>query len=127
MISLICIALAAICNSIMDTVSDRSHFEKSIFSRLNPQYWFKGMSWVNKYKDRDPSKGLRFKFPFGWISNFLDSWHLFKMLMLVFICLAVYSAFYCGLFVNWWVHLICFYVAWNGVFEFCYQKLWIKK
>ena len=52
-LSLICWVLASLCNAVMDTLADRAHFEQSIFSRYNSNFWLKTDSWVNKYNDID--------------------------------------------------------------------------
>lgn len=142
MVSLILIALAAICNSIMDTVEDFTHYHKSIFGNLKIQYWCKAVSWTNKYKGVPYTKeNLRFKFPFAWLANFLDAWHTSKMLMLIFIFLACVSLIVgytedIGImkvnFVGnlWWdipIYKALWYIAWNGTFTLFYHKIWIKK
>ncbi len=89
------VVIAAIANAVMDTLADKPHFDKSIFAKLNPDYWLKTDSWDNKYKDIDGDGegdvvgGLKYKWPFGWIANFLDGWHLFKMVMIFAITLPI--------------------------------------
>ena len=124
MFSLILIILAAICSSIMDTIANRAHFEKSIFSKLNQKYWLKTISWYNKYKGRDPKKGYRFKFPFAWVSNFLDGWHLFKMIMILLITASL--AISMGWF-GFWIDWLILGFAWNIPFNTMYNKILIKK
>ncbi len=116
--TIIFIILAAICNAVMDIIS--FHYQDSRFFKLSYQYWFPEYSWTNKYIDHDHKKGLRFKFPFAWVSNFLDAWHLFKMLMIIFIFLAIIS--YEHNF-HWVIEGAIFYVAWNGTFELFYSKI----
>ncbi len=131
MISIILFVLAAICNSIMDTLGD--HQEISIFSSLQAKYgWFWSNayteSWKNKYANRDPSKG-RVKWNiFGLKINrpvqITDAWHFFKMLMIV---LAVFSAvFYIPVFSKWWMDIILFGIVWNSIFALFYNKVLLK-
>ncbi len=119
MITLIAIILAAVCNAVMDTTTH--HYGNSIFRRFPINYWNPERSWQNKYHEE--TWELRFKFPFAWIANFLDAWHLFKMLMLIFIFIAI--MFYKPTLAWYWEAAI-FYVAWNGTFELFYQKIFIK-
>ncbi len=121
MIVLLAIILAATCNAVMDTLAH--HYGTSIFESLSVHYWYPNMSWNNKYKNKNVSEGLRFKFPFAWMANFLDGWHLFKMLMIIFIFIAI--MFYKPHF-HWAIEGAIFYIAWNGTFELFYQKIFIK-
>jgi hypothetical protein len=91
--SYLLIFLAAFCNSIMDKVDH--HFSTSIFSNIKSKklrLWFnEDKGWLNKYVDRDYSKG-RIKWEiFGVKFNkpvqISDAWHFFKMWMIIFICL----------------------------------------
>lgn len=87
MISLIFISLAAICNAIMDVLSN--HFEQSIFSKMNEKWWNPWLSWRNKYKGNSPVFGRK-----KWCGVvipvcFTDAWHLFKQLMIFFLCLSI--------------------------------------
>src|SRR5690349_17699778 len=92
MISLIFFVLAAISNAAMDTLAH--HFWGSVFKNSDSNFWNPAYSWINKYIDRDYHKGHRkilgtnINFP----DAFTDGWHIFKMLMIVFLCLSV--AFY---------------------------------
>lgn len=132
---LILIALAAIANSIMDTVS--FHYRNSIFGRLNERFWNPVLSWRNKYKPKPEDvtaeywytskEGLRFKFPFAWIANFLDAWHLFKMLMLLFWAGAVAWVGFKGWAFVWYIDIPLLYPAWNWTFTLFYKYIWNGK
>lgn len=139
MISLLFFVLAAISNSIMDTSKD--HYS---ISRLPKGQWWDGStSWLNKYINRDASKGVR-KVPV----QLTDCWHFFKFLMIVFIALAIVSYkpifSYNGNEVFVWIfnkqtHLtlfgrllnetlnVCvFGVSWNLIFSLFYNKILIN-
>lgn len=147
-ISLLLVALASACNSIMDTVDH--HQSQSIFSKFkNGKWWNQHQGWKNKYVDYDkdikegiePRRvkwkilGIRFNKPV----QLTDSWHFFKMLMIIFICLAIivfpYTigwAYIVG--VEWkgilyrvtvWVSVLGF--AWNGTFRLTYDHLFLLK
>ncbi len=89
------IILSAIANAVMDTLADKPHFDRSIFSKLNPNFWLKTESWVNKYRDvdgdgkGDVSGGFRFRAPFTILNNFLDGWHIFQVIWGFFMILAI--------------------------------------
>lgn len=69
------IALAAICNAVMDKV-ENENFYTSIFRNLNPNFWYKRQSW-------DKARKIG-----GWK---FDAWHVFKSLMLGFLTIAIVS------------------------------------
>ncbi len=131
MISLFFFVLAAICNSVMDTLEH--HFDNSIFRKLNPFFWNPVYSWCNKYIDRDGHKGHRkikgtnIDFP----DALTDGWHLFKMLMIVFLALSVITFEPYYFIANYWlrsaVYLLIYGTAWNCTFSIFYNKLLIKK
>ena len=107
MISYIFLALASICNSIMDTLSH--HFANSIFEHKNPKYWNPNVSWMfanylpyTKYK--------------------VDAWHLFKSAMIVFICLAIVFGNKLNI-----IDFILLGTLWNIVFNIFYNHLLISK
>ena len=121
MISLIFLSLGAICNAIMDTVS--FHYWDSIFFKLsNHRWWDPLISWNNKYN----ADGTRVKWLWGLINKpvqFSDAWHLFKMLMIMFIVTAIVT--YKGM--ELWYYLPLSYVAWNGTFVLFWKYLLTKK
>ena len=86
---MLCVGIAAICNAVMDVT--QFHFEKSIFSSLNPKWWNGSISWKNKYIDGEWKNG-RVKWLWGIINKpvqLTDAFHFFKMLMVIFMCLGV--------------------------------------
>ncbi len=128
LIILALIMCGAICNAIMDTLADEKHFKASIFGKYNPYFWSKVRSWPNKYIDGNFNKGLRFKyFPLSAFTNFLDAWHLFKMLMLAFLIAAICVAMYSATIIPWWLFIPATYPAWNGTFELFYSILFKRK
>ena len=128
-LSVIFFGLAAICNAMMDTL--QFHWYKFKWKdKVNPQYWNPTISWKNKYVDGDPSKGLKFSFPFGWVANFLDAWHLFKMIQIFLIVFAIIAfpfsyqiCFFDSYFWNQLAWLAIFGVTWNGLFNWFFNKI----
>lgn len=97
MITAIFVALAAICNAIMDTLVH--HFSDSIFKKKNKSLWNGVVSWRNKYINGNWQMGRRkfliFKTKF-WESKginihpiFTDKWHQFKFGMIFFMVCAI--------------------------------------
>ncbi len=104
MTSLIFISLAAILNSVMDTIKD--HYAISIFQNMNPQFWNPAVSWMGK-------KFLGIEV--------LDAWHIAKGLMLTCFMLAVYFS------EKTFIQLFLVFVVWQIGFELFYSILLIKK
>lgn len=132
MISLIFWCLAAICNAIMDVCSH--HFEQSIFKYSNRYFWQTEISWRSKYVAGYPEAGRRkikfWKWKFNYPVQLTDSFHLFKSLMIVFICLSI--AFADGIYSNpkWYSYIVIvlvFGTFWNLTFNLFYNHILIKK
>lgn len=125
--------LAAVCNSLMDKIL--FHWYKFRWKdKLNPQYWNPAISWKNKYIDGNPQKALKYKGLLGFLANFLDAWHLFKMIMIISFSLSVICfpiAFKFCIFKNYWLNgllwLIVLGAAWNIPFNYCFHKVFNKQ
>jgi hypothetical protein len=127
MISIILIALAAICNAVMDICSH--HYYYSVLTRFDSKFWNASTSWANKYVNGQPANG-RVKW-LGGIMNkpvqLTDAWHLFKSLMIVFLISAIP---FCpsnefGL-PEWIYYLLVIGVGgtvWNLVFNLFYNRI----
>ncbi len=123
MISLIFIALAAFCSSIMDAIAHHAAFD---YTKSN---WWHQDGWTLKYVDYYNRKSLglpniRNKKPI----QITDAWHFFKTLMLLFWVGAVVAAFYTQPLLNSiLLELSLVYPAWNGTFVLFYKYIWKKK
>lgn len=156
-ISMLLVTLAAACNSIMDTVDH--HQNKSIFSWwnftmlgwkpfVNQKWWNIKDGWKNKYVDYDfdasmnlPLRRIKwhiFGITFNKPVQITDSWHFFKMWMIIFMCAAIvifpYTAYYicAGHGILWLIlastiWLTVFGVIWNTTFSWTYHTLFILK
>ena len=128
MISLLLVALAAICNAVMDVIS--FHYKQSIFTKYNPQWWNPAISWKNKYIDWDNDVRMEKVIYIGNLFSikyptFLtDAWHFFKSLMIVLLGFAI--VLYVPV-VNIYVDIILVGLAWNLVFDVFYNKLFKKR
>lgn len=134
MISLLFWCLSAVCNSIMDVCSH--HFDKSVFNAKNRYFWETDLSWRNKYISGYPECGRRkvkiLKWKFNYPVQLTDSFHLFKSLMIVFICLSIAT-----FNPDWkydfpvWLKVILtvavYGLFWNSAFNLFYNKILIKK
>ena len=134
MISLLLVALAAICNAVMDVIS--FHYKQSIFTKYNPQWWNPAISWKNKYVDYSKFAEYTGKvsklekrifilnlFSIKYPTFLTDAWHFFKSLMIVLLGFAI--VLYVPV-VNIYVDIILVGLAWNLVFNVFYNKLFKK-
>ena len=99
--------LAAIFNSVMDNLAH--HWYKSVFNKLNPQFYNPEISWANKSKVWAPVS---------------DCWHVCKSLMLTCLILAV--VLYKPM-VNWYVDFGILGGAWIIIFNLFYNRILIRK
>lgn len=152
MITLLLIALAAICNAVMDTI--KHHWKESIFAK----WWTKGYlgdfwhsrGWMNKYVEypnyisggivelshnvssTNPGASYEFirkKWLWGLINKpvqFCDAWHLFKSIMLLLLSSAIFLNY-----MEWepfpinnpYLFAALMYPAWNCTFLLFYKKI----
>jgi len=134
MISIIFLILASICNSVMDVCS--FHYSTSIFSKLNPKFWDSTISWKNKYVDWDGGDKRRRKWIFGLFNypvQLTDSFHLFKTLMIIFICISI-SVFDCDLLsiisskeIRTITIIGIYGTSWNVIFSAFYNYIFVIK
>lgn len=126
MISLLFISFAAICNAIMDVCS--FHWHDSVFNRFDRKWWDSSISWKNKYINSDVKQGRRkiLDSHLNYPVQFTDAWHFFKMLMLIFIALAIitYEKPEDYLVV---IDFILIGFIWNLTFSVYYKKILRKK
>ena len=125
--------LAAICNALMDTL--QFHWYKFRWNNsVNTKYWNPAISWRNKYNNGNPIDGLRFKGMLGFMANFLDAWHLLKMIMIICFAFSVISFPYSFQFcifnnnlLNGCLWLCILGIIWNIPFNLFYNKIFVKK
>lgn len=114
------LALAAVCNAVMDVCKD--HWIDSIFNnsnRFDMYFWNTTFSWRNKYIGKNPSLG-RTNIPV-W---FTDSWHLFKSLMIVIHAIALMlAAMYYQPIYTYFEAIVLYGLVWNGTFNLFYNKI----
>jgi len=80
MLSLLFMFIAGFANAIMDVLQFR--FNRSIFKNYKALFWNPNVSWRNKWKDGDHTKGERFWLSSSFLVFTTDAWHLFQSLML---------------------------------------------
>jgi hypothetical protein len=119
--NLIFLSLAAICNAIMDTL--QFHFETSVFSKLNKNYWNPNISWRNKYINGDIKLGrIKILWIFDKPVMLTDAWHLFKSLMITFLFLSIFTF---NIKLNYWYTILILFavykVIWGIYFEAFYK------
>ena len=140
MLSIILLFLASVCNATMDTISH--HWSKSIFTKIKDDFfynWFRNDSWKLKYKNGDPEQGiiqciikLKFiNFKINKPVQITDAWHFAKMLMIIFISLAIiaYEPFIRISHIdinNKLIELVIFGLIWNNTFTLFYKHIFKK-
>ena len=124
MITITFITLAAIFNSLMDTIS--FHYNVSIFSKYPKlrQFLDVNHSWRNKYKNGNPLQGRKFFGSTTFLVWLTDGWHLFKCAMLLCFCIAI--VFYKPL-TNQVLDIFMMYVWFGIVFEFFFAYVLKRK
>lgn len=120
MISLLFLALAAICNSVMDTISFR--YNISIFRNLNVKFWNPLYSWENKWKNGDPDQGERFFGSSTFLVFLTDAWHLFKSLSILFVALAI--VYYNKITNYTLLDVLIYHTLFGSIFEVFFGHLW---
>lgn len=80
-----------ISKAICDT--SESGFNSSKLKKLNPLFWDKHKSWVNKWKNEAPEQGEKFPGSSTFLVCITDAWHLFNGLSYL-------SLFGCGVTIS---------------------------
>lgn len=110
-----CVMWTAFFMSIMDTLNN--HFEDSYFNKLNPNFWNKTISGVNKWKNRDPKQGERFLFSSTLLVFVTEGWHLAKFLMLK--CMVLSIVLYTPIF-TWYYDALITATTYGTIFTIFY-------
>ena len=116
--TLILMYLAGLAEAIMDILNHR--FSSSIFKDFNEHWWNPEISWKNKWKDYDHTKGEAFIGSSTVFVFITDAWHFFKFLKNTFICGAIISP----LDLDLWDFILAFViikVVWRVSFECHYR------
>ena len=127
MLSLLFFMLASIANAIMDT--SVHHFSTSVFKNLNKLFWDGEISWKNKYINGDVKLGRRkWKYGLNYPVQLTDAFHLFKMLMIVFLAMSVITfdkTFFVQDYnlISFGAVLALYGFIWNTTFSLFYNKL----
>lgn len=94
----IIIILCSFFNAVMDLVENENFF-KSIFKKLNQNFWYKRESW--KYAKKI----------FGWK---FDSWHISKSIIICLVLIPLSNNIY---------EYVYYGVLWNATFNLFYKKI----
>jgi hypothetical protein len=124
MLVVILLILSSIGKAIMDSL--QFHFDRSIFNSLSNQYWNPEVSWRNKYKDGDPTKGARFFGSTTFLVFITDGWHLSQFIFLNFFMLALVNYKYTSSYDSL-IDFLLFSLIFKGVFEIFYSQVFYKK
>lgn len=109
-IVIVLLILAGCCNGIMDAL--QFHY-MSTGLPLGDYFWNPELSWMNKYKNGEPSLGPRFFGSTTFLVFLTDAWHLFKFLFLAFIRAAIVVLIVAQLKnKEWYFNVLRFVVLW---------------
>lgn len=108
------IILAAFFNAAMDTL--QSHFNTSVFKKLDMYWWNPSYSFTNKYRGNFLRKTV--------LAFVTDAWHCFKFIALI--CLSIAFVLYKPI-VSIYIDPIIIYTIFGTVFEISYRLLGRKR
>lgn len=125
-VSLVSFGIAASLCAVTETLKE--FFDRSIFKDLNQEFWNPQISWRNKWKDGDITKGEKFFGSSTFLSLFTDGWHLCKFLFILFLIISIVSALSVlgVIFTAWYGYIvvsIIYSFVWFVGFEFTYRNL----
>lgn len=123
-IALLCLALAGVANGICDSLV--FHYPKTGFEK-GDTFWNPYISWKNKYKDGDVNQGPKFPGSTTVFVSLTDAWHLFKMLQLLCIKMAVLFAASMAVKRPWWYWAFAFAALTSFMslgFKIFYSWIW---
>ena len=100
--------------------------------------WFHPLSWKNKYFDYDVGRHGRVHWKIVGLEinkpvQITDSWHFFKMLMIIFMAISVITFDWDRvilIYSYWWdfiLLLVSYGAGWNLPFSFFYKWVLVKK
>lgn len=75
-VGIILVLISGVAEGIRDKLN--FHYDRSVFTKLNPTFWNPFVSWKNKYKNKDVAQGETFRGKYLVFTT--DAWHLFKFL-----------------------------------------------
>ena len=89
---------SGISKAVCDTAAS-SFYRSKLYRafKLDPNFWDKGSSWMNKWKDGDKKKGEAFLGSSTVFVIFTDGWHLTDFLRDAFFVLSFYALMFSGL------------------------------
>ncbi len=121
--------LAVMANATMDTLAYRYH--RSVFTLLGNAQWFDpSLSWKNKWKNGDPSKGNAFPGSSTVFVAATDAWHFAKSLCIASLLMALLAPFTLHLKQPWWIWVGTFFalqILWGLLFESLFAGLFISR
>ena len=126
MLSILFLALAGMCNAIMDKIN--FHWDDSIFKGSKLEWWANpDVSYKNKWKNNSNSLGGE-KFPgsstvFVWVT---DLWHFAQSFMITFFVLGTlfYGDGIVTIFGSNWINMVCDLIILKGAFSLSFELFW---
>tara|TARA_B100000927_G_scaffold51349_1_gene38182 strand:- start:3919 stop:4317 length:399 start_codon:yes stop_codon:yes gene_type:complete len=126
MLSILFLAIAGMCNAIMDKIN--FHWDSCVFKGSKLDWWANpAISYRNKWKNNsDSSDGERFPGSstiFVWVT---DLWHFAQSFMITFFILGIlfYGDGIINYFDNNWYNIIFDFLILKAVFSFTFELFW---
>ena len=95
-------------------------FNNSKLAKLNPLFWNKHKSWVNKWKGGNPTNGEKFFGSSTFLVWITDAWHLFNMLSYLSLFIVGYLT---ATYIDKWYLVIIPFPFGLIIFELIYKYL----
>lgn len=126
MLSILFLALAGMCNAVMDKIN--FHWDECIFKGSKLDWWANPeVSYKNKWKNNSNSFDGE-KFPgsstvFVWVT---DLWHFAQSFMITFFVLSTlfYGDGIISVFDTTWVNMVCDLIILKGAFSLSFELFW---
>jgi hypothetical protein len=101
------------------------HFHKSIFPQ-GSIWWNSQISWRNKYVNSDTKQGKRkiLNTNINYPVQLTDSFHFFKMLLIVFMCLSIVTY---KPIINSLLDVLLYGTIWNITFSLFFNRVLTSK
>ena len=125
-------ALVLSCSGVFKAIRDTlvHHFDDSIFSDFNRQFWDGRISPANKWKNGDKAQGERFFLSSTLLVGFTDGWHMMGMIQ-EFLWQFAFATWICvALNQKWYFIMVILFAikfVYDCSFHFPYTYWFIKK
>ena len=122
-ISIFMMIFAGVCEGTAETLKFHPDSFFHVFRRAKKEFWHPDISWLNKYKDGNPSNGPKFWQSTKSLVSLTDGYHLVRLIRNWFIILAIIIS---PSLPAWYMYVAAFillYLAFTVGFSLLYDHL----